>query len=55
MTVDQLAHHLCFAGRPERGRAGILAALDRDQAVYDLSAFDQKPVHCLVDTVDLPA
>ena len=53
MAIDQPTHHLRFASGPERGRAGILAALDCNQAVNDVAAFDQKLVHRLVDMVDL--
>ena len=54
MPFDQPAHHLGFARGPE-SRAGLLAALDRDQPVDDLAALHQELVHRLVDTVDLLA
>ncbi len=54
MPLDQPAHHLGLARRAER-RAGLLAALGRDQPVDDLAALHQQLVHRLVDAVDLLA
>ena len=54
MALDQPAHHVGLARRPERG-AGFLRLLDRDQAVDDLAALHQQAVHGLVDAVDLVA
>ncbi len=52
MALDQAAHHLGLARRTERG-AGLLGALDRDQALDDLAALHEQAVHRLVDAVDL--
>ena len=41
VALDQPSHHLGFARGAECRGAGILAALDRDQAVDDLAALDQ--------------
>ena len=49
---DEAAHHVGLARRAESG-AGFLALFDRDQAIDDFAALDQKPMHLLVDTVDL--
>ena len=54
VPLDQTAHHLGLARRTER-RACLGTALDRDQPVDDLAALHQKPVHRLVDAVDLLA
>ena len=54
MALHQPPHHVGLARRPER-RAGFLRLLDRDQAVDDLAALHQEPVHGLVDAVDLLA
>ncbi len=54
MTLDQPAHHLGFARRPEGG-ARFLRALDLDQAIDDLAALDQARVQFRVDAVDLGA
>ena len=54
MALHQPAHHVGLARRAER-RAGFLRLLDRDQAVDDLAALHQQPVHGLVDAVDLLA
>ena len=54
MAVDEPAHHLGLARGAER-RAGLLRLLHRDEAIDDLAALHQQPVHGLVDAVDLAA
>ena len=51
MSLDQPAHHLGFARRPEC-RSGFLGALGADQPVDDLAALDEKRMHCRVDPID---
>ncbi len=54
VALHQAAHHVGLARRPER-RTGLLCLLGRDQAVDDVAALHQEPVHGLVDAVDLLA
>ena len=54
MALDQRAHHLRLAVRPE-GAAAALRALDRDQPVDDLAALHQQPMHVEIDAIDLAA
>ena len=52
MAIDQPPHHVGLA-RGAEGGALLLRLLDLDQAIDDLAALDQEPVHRLVDAVDL--
>ncbi len=54
MALDQPAHHVGLARRPER-RAGLFGLLHRDQTLDDLAALDQERVHGCVDAIDLGA
>jgi hypothetical protein len=54
MALDETAHHLGLAGRPER-RAAAGLRLHRDQPVDDLAALDQARVKVAVDPIDLLA
>ena len=52
MPVHQPAHHVGLARGAKRGTL-LLGLLNLDQTIDDLAALDQKPVHGLVDAVDL--
>jgi hypothetical protein len=52
VAIHQPAHHVGFARRAEGG-TGLLRLLRGDQAVDDLAALHEEPVHRLIDAVDL--
>ena len=52
MTVDQAAHHVGFAGGPERG-AALLRLLHSDELIDDVAPLHEQPMHRLVDAIDL--
>ena len=54
MALDQPAHHVGLARRPEGG-AAFARLLDLDQPADDLAALHQQAVHRGVDEVDLGA
>jgi hypothetical protein len=53
VPLDQPPHHVRLARRTECG-ARFLRLFGGDEAIDDLPALHQKPVHRLVDAVDFP-